>query len=153
MNQDLYSYLMGNNSTPQSTGGLSSYGNYGSVWGGGLAFQPNPWANKGPNATGGESSWSKDWFGDKGAFTGLVSGLQGLGSLYMGFQGLKNAKKQQKFANEATRYQLNASTQSYNDKINQRSLSHASSMGLQGQAKDDFVKKENNQSQLSSFKG
>lgn len=92
-------------------------------------------------------------FGDKGMLQGITSSLGGLANVYMGLSALSNAKKQQKFVNNATRYQLNASTDAYNDRIDQRNQSHAASKGLSGADNDAYVAEQNKKSQLGKFNG
>lgn len=95
----------------------------------------------------------KKIFGDKGMLQGITSSVGGLANVYMGLSALSNAKKQQKFTNNATRYQLDASTKMVNDKIDQRSQSHAASKGLSGAERDAYVAEQNKKSQLSKFNG
>lgn len=95
----------------------------------------------------------KKIFGDKGMLQGITSSVGGLANIYMGLSALSNAKKQQKFVNNATRYQLNASTDMVNDKIDQRSQSHAASKGLDGAERDAYVAEQNKKSQLGKFNG
>lgn len=95
-----------------------------------------------------DKGFMDSFFGDKGMLSGLTSAATGLGNLYLGFSALSNAKKQQKFSNRMQTTQLNNATKVYEDGIDQRSQSHAASYGLQGQAKDDFVRTENDKAKL-----
>lgn len=99
-----------------------------------------------------QDDFLKSLFGSKGVFQGVSSTLSGLGNLYLGYQTLKNAKKQQAFSNAAMTHQMNTQTQMINDQYDQRSQSHAASKGLQGQERDQFVEEQNNKSQLKEFR-
>lgn len=100
-----------------------------------------------------ENSFLKSAFGDKGVLQGIGSTLGGLGNLYMGIAGLRNAKKQQAFNNRASMYNMNNQAQIYNDTVDQRSQSHAASKGLQGQDRDKFINDQNAKSKLDKFYG
>ena len=94
----------------------------------------------------------KSLFGGKGVFQGVTSTISGLGNLYLGYQTLKNAKKQQAFSNAAMTHQMNTQTKMINDQYDQRSQSHAASKGLEGQERDRYVSEQNKKSQLNEFR-
>lgn len=99
-----------------------------------------------------QDDFLKSLFGDKGVFQGVSSTLSGLGNLYLGYQTLKNAKKQQAFSNAAMTHQMNTQTKMINDQYDQRSQSHAASKGLEGQERDRYVSEQNKKSQLNEFR-